>query len=83
MIREELDELAKGGKFKVFHTITRNKDEKWTGMTGRVTYEMFKQCNFPPPADDVFIFVCGTPPFNETCKGFLKENGYVQGEHYN
>lgn len=71
--------------FKLFHTLTRHVPEdhgEWTGLTGRVSMEMLKNCGFPAPADDVFILCTGPKGFNATIRGFLKDNGYVEGEHF-
>lgn len=86
LCKEHLDQLtATNPNFRLFHTLTRHdasKDGENPYLSGRVTYEMFKQCGFPEPADDVLIATCGPKAFNEQIKGFLAENGYEQGEHY-
>ena len=73
------------GNFKLFYTLDEhdpNVHGEWDGLTGRVNYEMFKQCGFPAPADDVLILTCGPPPFVDSINKFLKDNGYAKGEHY-
>ena len=86
MIKEQLDNLAAiNPNFKVYHTLTRHdeaKDGAWDGLTGRISWEMFQQCGFPAPADDVFVGICGPKAFNEQAKQILAANGYVQGENY-
>ena len=82
LCKSQIEALQKEGqdKFKAHHTLTRNKDENWKGLTGRVDFKMFQECGFPAPADDVFIFICGTPGFNKTCHDMLNENGYTEKE---
>ena len=45
------------------HTLTRHNPEthgEWDGLQGRVNIEMIQKLGFPPPADDTFIFICGS-----------------------
>ena len=75
----------KSGNFKLFYTLDQHDPEKhgeWDGLTGRVSYDMIKKCEFPDPADDVLILSCGPPPFIEAVDKFLSEHGYKKGEHY-
>jgi len=63
LCKEQLDELEKiNPNFKCFHTLTRHdaaKHGEWSGLTGRVSMDMLKQCGFPEPADDTLIALCG------------------------
>ena len=43
---------------------------------------MLKECEFPEPADDVLILMCGPKEMNESVKSILEKGGYKQGEHY-
>ena len=72
-------------KFKLFHTLTRHnpdKDGKWEGLEGRVTWEMLQQCGFPAPADDVLIMKCGPGGMYKTVDDILEANGYTKEEMY-
>lgn len=84
LCKGQLDQLAASNpNFHLFYTLTRHddaKDGENPYLSGRVTYDMFKECGFPAPADDVFIATCGPKAFNATISGFLAENGYEEGE---
>ena len=52
--------------YQLWNTLTRHDDEKhgeWNGLRGRVSLKMMQECNFPPPAEDTFIFICGPKGF--------------------
>lgn len=86
---EEITALNKHApeQFKVNHTLTRHDDKRdgeWSGMTGRISLQMLKNCGFPLKAeDDVFIFMCGTHAFCDSIRYILSGLGMTQGEHYN
>ena len=40
---------------------------------------MIQKLGFPPPAEDTFIFICGSGQFNRDVVAFLKEAGYGPG----
>ena len=84
LCKTQLDELSKYENVKVFHTLTRHKEEHgaWDGLQGRVSLEMLKQCGFPQPADDVFICFCGPKSMNSTVIEALKEGGYEAGKNF-
>jgi NAD(P)H-flavin reductase len=74
-LENELNDLLKMNKYlKIFYTLTRhdsNKHGHWQGLQGRISYEMFKECEFPDVADDVFILSCGPGGFNGVIHNFL------------
>jgi cytochrome-b5 reductase len=87
-----LDEIAALKKlapeqFKVNQTLTRHDDRRdgeWSGLTGRVSLEMLKECGFPLfPEDDNFIFICGPKSFTNSIRDMLSGIGMSQGEHFN
>ena len=84
LCKAQLDELAKYDNVKVFHTLTRHKEEHgaWDGLQGRVSLEMLKNCGFPQPADDVYICYCGPKAMNNTVVDVLNEGGYEAGKHF-
>jgi ferredoxin-NADP reductase len=72
--RAELDELAEGG-LEVFHTLTRERPDGWTGYTRRVDEELLREVAWP--ADDgARVFVCGSTGFVEAAAAGLVELGY-------
>ena len=86
LCKTELEMLSSSNPdLTLFHTLTEHDPAKhghWEGLTGLVCYEMFKECGFPAPADDVLILCCGPPGFNQCIITFLKANGYQYGEHF-
>ena len=84
LCKTQLDELSKYENVKVFHTLTRHKEEHgaWDGLQGRVSLEMLKKCGFPQPADDVYICFCGPKAMNNTVVEALKEGGYEAGKNF-
>lgn len=84
MCQDLLETLAakNPNNFKLFHTLTRHSAQKhgqWQGLTGRITYDMLKQCGFPLPADDGLILVCGPKGLHKTVESICASNGYVKG----
>lgn len=84
LCKAQLDDLSKYENVKVYHTLTRHKEEdgEWDGFTGRVSLDLLKKCGFPEPANEVFIAHCGPKGMNETVKEVLEQGGYVQGVNY-
>jgi len=79
LLHDELERFAKDNSenFKVFHTLTREKDiSEWTGLTGRITEEMIKSCGLPEPSPDTLIAHCGPAPFTKTVEEILTKLGY-------
>jgi ferredoxin-NADP reductase len=74
--REELDRLgAANDGLEVFHTLTRDRPQGWTGFTRRIDDAMIKEVAWPkapPPA----VFVCGPTPFVEAAADLLVGVGY-------
>ena len=63
-------------RFKVTYILARPTDDSWTGPTGFVSLELFKD-NFYAPSDDVFILQCGPPIMLErACFPAYEKLGY-------
>ena len=70
----------------VTHVLSNEVEgSEWSGERGFINADLIKS-KFPPPADDVLIFVCGPPPMCEALcgpraekevSGVLKELGYT------
>mmetsp|Transcript_11042 Transcript_11042/g.16772 ORF Transcript_11042/g.16772 Transcript_11042/m.16772 type:complete len:117 (-) Transcript_11042:38-388(-) len=80
LIKDYIDEIEKANPhFKCHHTLTRHDAEKhgeWTGLTGRVNYEMLQKAGFPGPGSETLIAICGPSQMKTDVTAFLKENGY-------
>ncbi|PWN43068.1 ferredoxin reductase-like protein [Ceraceosorus guamensis] len=75
LCRKELDDLAaKNKQFRV-HYFLNNPPEGWKGGEGFVTKEAIND-NFPTPAEDIKILLCGPPPMINAMKKHLEELKY-------
>jgi ferredoxin-NADP reductase len=72
----ELDRLgAADDGLRVFHTLTREKPQGWTGYTRRVDEAMLKEVAFPRE-DMPAVFICGPTSFVEAASSLLVGMGY-------
>ncbi len=63
--REELDLLAANdSSFRLFHTLTRDRPQGWSGLSSRVNVTMLKNCMSEVGMPD-WTFVCGPAGFVE------------------
>ena len=80
MCRKELEGFNLRSRYlKIHYTLTRHDQAThgpWSGLIGRPTIEMLKECNFPEPAEDVFIAICGPKQFNNDLWELLKADGW-------
>ena len=75
--REELARLAEADTtVEVFHTITRDPPEGWTGFRRRIDRQMLETVGWAP-ADRPRVFVCGPTPLVESVAGTLVEIGHA------
>jgi ferredoxin-NADP reductase len=72
--RDELERLA-GNGLEVFHTLTRERPEGWTGRVGHVDEALLREVAWPPEAG-ARVFVCGSTGFVEAAAGGLVALGY-------
>ena len=71
--REELDELgARGDGLEVFHTLTREQPEGWTGYSRRIDRELLEEVAWPV-SDEPKVFVCGSTRFVDAAADGLIE----------
>jgi len=86
MFREQLEMLSAKfpNNFRLTHTFTRGEcnEPKWKVKKGRVTADMLKEIDFPEPADDVLILVCGPKGLHMTATSIMESGGYTEGTHY-
>jgi len=74
--REELDELgARGDGLEVFHTLTREQPEGWTGYSRRIDRELLEDVAWPV-SDEPKVFVCGSTRFVDAAADGLIELRY-------
>lgn len=75
LMRGELEECAKDGRFHLWYTLDR-PDDKWKFGSGFINEEMIK--GHMPAADaDTVILMCGPPPMiNFACKPNLEKAGF-------
>ncbi len=59
-------------------TLTRERPDDWSGLTGRVGPEMLVKVG-PSPAERPRIYVCGPTPFVEAAADLLVELGHAPG----
>ena len=74
--REELDRLAAASDgLDIFHTLTRDTPQGWTGFTRRIDAAMIQQVAWPKEQTPA-VFVCGPTPFVEAAADLLVGVGY-------
>jgi len=74
--REELDELAgRGDGLEVFHTLTREQPEGWTGYSRRIDRELLEEVAWTA-SEGPKVFVCGSTRFVDAAADGLVELGY-------
>jgi len=95
VLRDRIDALAaKHPRFTAHYCVDKG-DTNWSGLTGYVTSDMFKEI-MPEPSADSMVMVCGPPPmYKAICGskqleegkpaaqgevgGFMKAMGYTEG----
>jgi len=81
LLKTELDSLATDNKnFKVYYVLNV-PPEGWTGGIGFVSQEMIQK-NFPAPAADVKVVMCGPPQMNKAMLGHLQSIGYTEEQTF-
>jgi len=81
LLRAELDSLQTDNKnFKVFYVLNV-PPEGWTGGIGFVSQEIIQK-NFPAPAADVKVVMCGPPQMNKAMLGHLQSIGYTEEQSF-
>jgi ferredoxin-NADP reductase len=75
--REELEARA-GHGLEVFHTLTREQPEGWTGYTRRIDADLLREVAWPQ-AERPQVFVCGSTRFVDAAADGLLELGYEAG----
>ena len=74
--REELDGLASAvDGVAVYHTLTREKPEGWTGFTRRVDEAMMQEVAWPKEQMPA-VYICGPTTFVEAAASLLVSMGY-------
>jgi len=63
---------------KVYHTLTREKEEVEGTMRGRVTKELMIKLKLPEPSDETLIWICGPKEFHIAMTKVLKQLEYTQ-----
>jgi len=81
LLKEELDGLAsKYNNFKVYYVLNV-PPEGWTGGVGFVSQEMIEK-NFPAPAADVKVVMCGPPQMNKAMLGHIQAIGHTEEQTF-
>jgi ferredoxin-NADP reductase len=73
LYREELQRLT---GVVVSHTLTRERPDDWSGLTGRVDAELLRALVFAP-SEKPAVFVCGPTPFVEAVGTALVALGHA------
>jgi ferredoxin-NADP reductase len=74
--REELDEIAgRGDGVEVFHTLTRERPEGWSGYSRRIDEEILREVAWPA-AGEPRVFICGSTRFVDAAADGLIALGY-------
>ena len=73
--RAELDRLA-GDGLAVYHTLTREKPEGWSGFTRRVDQAMMQEVAWPKEQMPA-VYICGPTTFVEAAASLLVAMGYA------
>jgi ferredoxin-NADP reductase len=74
--REELDALAgREDGLEVFHTLTREQPEGWTGFTRRVDPDLLREVAWPA-TERPAVYVCGSTRFVDAAADGLVGLGY-------
>jgi ferredoxin-NADP reductase len=72
--REELERRANGG-VEVFHTLTREQPEGWSGYARRIDDQILREVAWPA-AERPEVFVCGSTRFADAAADGLLRLGY-------
>ncbi|HKW07826.1 MAG TPA: ferredoxin reductase [Candidatus Dormibacteraeota bacterium] len=72
--RAELDRLA-GDGLTVYHTLTREKPQGWTGFTRRLDQAMMQEVAWPKEQMPA-VYICGPTTFVEAAASLLVGMGY-------
>jgi ferredoxin-NADP reductase len=72
--REELERRANGG-VEVFHTLTREQPEGWSGYARRIDDQILREVAWPA-AERPEVFVCGSTRFVDAAADGLLRLGY-------
>jgi ferredoxin-NADP reductase len=72
--REELENAPA----EVFHTLTREQPEGWTGYSRRIDDELLREVAWPP-TERPHVFVCGSTRFVDAAADGLLRLGYEPG----
>ena len=75
--RAELDRLA-GDGLTVYHTLTREKPQGWSGFTRRVDQAMMQEVAWPKEQMPA-VYICGPTTFVEAAASLLVGMGYPPG----
>jgi ferredoxin-NADP reductase len=74
--REELDRMsAEDSNLRVFHTLTRERPENWSGESRRIDSAML-QTVLPAPAEKPLLYVCGPTEMVESVATALVDLGH-------
>jgi ferredoxin-NADP reductase len=77
--RDELGHLsAKDPSLRIFHTLTRQQPENWTGYGRRIDRAMLAEIAWQP-IENPLALVCGPTALVETVATYLQELGYGAG----
>jgi ferredoxin-NADP reductase len=76
--REEIERMSAGDdRLTVFHTLTRQRPEGWTGGSRRIDREMLETLGISPTMTP-HIFICGPTPMVEAAAAALADIGHTQ-----
>jgi ferredoxin-NADP reductase len=75
--REEIERMSAGDdRLTVFHTLTRQRPEGWTGGSRRIDREMLETLGISPTMTP-HIFICGPTPMVEAAAAALADIGHT------
>lgn len=79
LLRDELDQLSKDGRFNVWYTLT-SPPENWNYSTGYISLDMCKNYLLPR-SENTVACMCGPPPMIEyACKPSLIDMGFDESQ---
>jgi cytochrome-b5 reductase len=76
LLRKELEELGEKRSLTNIVLSVDRPSEQWKGPSGFITPDLIKT-NFPAPAKDVLILLCGPPPMIAAMEKHLLALGYT------
>jgi len=82
LLREQLEQWKKQSQQQFdTHYILSEPSDTWTGLKGRISEEIIKQC-MPTPSPNTKILVCGSTEFNNMIQQHLENLFYTSSMYH-